>query len=34
MVAASYALNVNSLDIKEYKQALELEEKTARSMGR
>jgi hypothetical protein len=34
MIAASYALNVNSLDIKEYKQALELEERIARSMGR
>lgn len=34
MLAASQILNVNSLDIKEYKQTLELEERVTRAMGR
>jgi len=34
MLATSQALNINSLDIKEYKQALELEERITRAMGR
>jgi hypothetical protein len=34
MFAASQALNINPLDIKEYKQALELEERITRAMAR
>ncbi|RDE13083.1 MAG: hypothetical protein C4K47_06855 [Candidatus Thorarchaeota archaeon] len=34
MLSASQTLNINSLDIKEYKQAMELEERITRTMGR
>jgi hypothetical protein len=34
MLAASQTLNINSLDIKEFKEALELEERVSRAMGR